>query len=183
MCYFVTVGVNEDNASWLLDSIPRGMAIYPYANKSITKHLPKSYRTYVITSGMCSCDLFRRSFENSPSAEEHTDRLRLKYEKKGWTPAKIQRAIDQSSATQPLETFVGLCPDLRKLLADIVERVDDMALVVHFYHEREIENEKIAVSEGELIPVDSFVANEPVLTEDRLVFIQRRGKSRKNLSK
>src|SRR3954470_11273974 len=115
MCYFVTVAVPVEQAAALEKSIPRGLALHPVAPGSILRVLPAGYRAYVLTSGMCSCELFRAP--EPPANEgrrESAARLRRKYAKRGWSDAKAARALAQAAShATPEQTFVGLRPDVR----------------------------------------------------------------------
>src|SRR4029077_12012849 len=97
----------------------------------------------------CSCDLFRRpASSNKETAETHADDLRRKYAKRGWSQAKVERAVTQASARpQPEEPFIGLRPDVRELLADLAEEVGELAIAVHWYN-GDIETEKFNVVQG-----------------------------------
>ncbi|OAI41309.1 hypothetical protein AYO40_03375 [Planctomycetaceae bacterium SCGC AG-212-D15] len=181
MCYFVTVGVPEDRAACLEAAIPRGLAATPAANPSITRHLPKRYRTYIITTGMCSCDLF---FPSSPAPRDegaHADKLRRKYEKQGWTKAKIERAIAQSqssSRSPPEPPPAGLGPDLCEILAAVAEEAGELAIVAHWYDE-DLEAGRFTVHEGETVTPDSLRAGQPAIGKDQVFFVKSSNRTRR----
>lgn len=172
MCYFVTVGVPEDKAAYLEEAFSRGLAASPATNASITRHLPDHYRTYVITRGMCSCDLFGGSLPR-PDDGSHARKLRRKYERRGWSETKIERALAQAASKPPAETFVGLRPDLCALLAAVAEKVGELAVVVHWY-DGEIETEKFGVRKGQTVTPESFRSGQPAMSEDQARFVKQK---------
>jgi hypothetical protein len=171
MCYFVTVAVPETHAERLENSVPRDLAAHPVMNASIARHLPPKYRSYVLTTGMCSCDLF---FSESPIRHNgaHADKLRQKYEKRGWSKAKIDRALAQASPKRASESTVGLRQDLRELLATVVEETGELGIVAHWYH-GDIEAESFSVSIGPIVTPESLRTGEPPMSEDQIVFVRR----------
>ena len=74
-------------------------------------------------TSQCSCDLYRSG------DDEKISRLRAKYEKQGWSGAKIERAL----ADRPPSGFVGnLHPGFRQWLADSVREAGAAYLLVHW---------------------------------------------------
>jgi len=61
---------------------------------------PEHLVAYSITSGGCACDLVTAG-PPSGDADVERERLRRKYERKGWSKAKIQRALDGKPAADP----------------------------------------------------------------------------------
>jgi hypothetical protein len=133
MCFFLTIAVPAGCAGEFEAAIPRGLAALPCDNRSLQSQLPRDFSTFLLTSGGCSCDLFRRNSVELPSPDP--ERLRKRYEKRGWSAAKIERALkDASHSHRALSSFVGLRADVRDLLAELVARHGEVAVVVHFYH-------------------------------------------------
>jgi hypothetical protein len=180
MCYFLTVAVPESGTASLEEAVPRGLALLPLANASITRHLPKKWRQFALTSGMCSCDLFHGSLADR-SQESHAETLRRKYKKEGWSETKIRRALAQADRALRVQAlkgpadFQGLRPDLRDLLARVVNDTGELAIVVHFYG-GSIETEKFPVQKGPLVPPGALRAGDSVLGEDQLFLVRRKGR-------
>ena len=66
MCYFVTVGMPKSGDADFKAAVPRGMAAHATHNRSIMQHLGENYTAYLLTSGMCSCELFGPYEEEEP---------------------------------------------------------------------------------------------------------------------
>jgi hypothetical protein len=173
MCFFLTIGVPADNASRLEDAIPRGLAVHPVANPSILRMLPAGYRTFVLTSGSCSCDLYRAPTPAIGATEDHAAKLRRKYARRGWSEAKIQRALAQAAVRpEPEEPFVGLRPDVRQLLARLVEEIGELALVNHWYN-GDVETEEFEVVQGLKLDAAELQEGNACGSLDTIIFVKR----------
>ena len=131
MCYFITLGIQADRLSVLNTAVPRDLSAWRCENPYILKHMEVGCHGYALTDRHCSCDLY-----SCPSGQKgSTDPLfkrRRKYERRGWSEAKIQRALDDSSAHgKPVK--VGLRDDVRVLIADLVDKAGRIDVFVHFY--------------------------------------------------
>jgi hypothetical protein len=170
MCFFLTIGVAGDSADSAELAVPRGFALSQVENKSILSKLPKNYRTFVLTSGMCSCDLYRRRTQRS---EDPTEFLRRKYRKKGWSEARVDRAIDQASthaAARGKTQFVGLRPDAAEIVANFAHVAGRVVLIVHFYG-GDVEQETISVGDSRSVSSHEFVASPFPFDEDELIWV------------
>ena len=180
MCYFMFVGIAADKAPLLEKAVRRGLAISPENNPSVMEKLPKEFNIYVITSGMCFCGLFQEAA--NPVKGLPVSDLRHKYEKKGWSKARIERAIAQSgtaykrAASKARENdFEGIRPDLRDLLAGVAEAVGVLAIVVHFF-DGPIEEEKFAIEQTGSVSPDSLRLGMDPLEVNQLLFVQTKVK-------
>jgi len=115
MCYFITIGIPESKAGDLEEQARPGMSAWRCENSHIMAHLDAGFQGYVLTIGMCSCDLYRSPTDDE-TMEDTIRRLQEKYRKKGWTEAKVQRAIADATATWNPEVR-GLRRDARELIA------------------------------------------------------------------
>src|SRR4051794_39247903 len=93
MCYFLTIAVPSPHAERIGGMFGRGFQTHPTANPSVTSALPAGYAARLITRGMCSCDLYARP--RGADAPDPAAHLRREYERRGWSEAKIQRALEQ----------------------------------------------------------------------------------------
>jgi hypothetical protein len=175
MCYFLTVALPEAKTVALTTHVPRGFAVWECENRSIARSFPAGFRSHLVTSSMCSCDLFRRPWiEERSTARE--DRLRRKYARQGWSQAKIARALTPATVGRHRETFVGLRPDLRTWLAGVARGAGELALVVHFYN-GSVEEEVVPLSRRVAGDIDSFEAGQvPILEDQRMLIRRSRGK-------
>lgn len=173
MCYFITVAVSERAAEDLNASIPRGLAISPHRNPSITRHIPEDFTAFVLTRGMCSCELFCSGVA-SESPERRADRLRKKYTKLKWSDAKIERAIRSSRGShRPHPVREGYDEQVRQLIAALAEIHDDVKIVAHFY-DGDVDTEKVNVKHGSTITPSAFRDGNCEAREDVMVTVSTR---------
>ena len=173
MCYFITVAAVGSTAEALLNVRSRGLDVSPYTNRYLSRQLPEGSRTFALTSGGCSCGLYRGDPPNDEQDQEVLKRLRTKYQKKGWSQAKIERAIgDPEHRLRQRQPFVGLRPDIRSLLADIAEQYGELAIVIHFYSGN-VEDEHITLQQGDHISPSDLRDAKRTIGEDTIVWVRR----------
>lgn len=132
MCYFVTIGVPEKHAHRIREAFSRGYHLDETKNASVLAAFPPNYAARLVTSGMCSCDLYARP--RSPLSGNREQRLRRKYSKRGWSEAKIDRAIAEAGVEeQAAMSFSGLAPVVIEGLQALCESAGEAAVVVHWY--------------------------------------------------
>ena len=153
MCYFITIGLPEDKVDSLEQQVPRGFHIAPIASTSVLQQMEHGFCTYLLMSGGCSCDLFRvppTETEESGHAPKDSkqERLRHKYEKMGWSTAKIDRALSQHRK-DGAEPFIGLRGDVQRLLGEVAKNVNQLAVVVHWY-DGDVQEAQFACKQGEI---------------------------------
>ena len=132
MCYFVTIGVPERHAGRIRDTFSRGYQLDETKNASVLAAFPADYAARLVTSGMCSCDLYARP--RSPLSGDREQRLRRKYARRGWSEAKIERAIAEAGVEEQVATsFSGLAPVVVEGLQSLCASAGEAAVVVHWY--------------------------------------------------
>jgi hypothetical protein len=134
MCFFLTVAVPAKQVKRIGEVFARGFGTHATQNASVSAALPVGYKARLVTSGMCSCGLYappRVAAESDPSA-----RLRSKYEKLGWTEAKIQRSLKQNvaSTSQQHPPVPGLRDDVADRLNALCRAAGSVAFLVHWYN-------------------------------------------------
>ena len=137
MCFFLTIAVPEAHAERMQETfggVGGGFELRAMTNVSVLSALPSRFAARFLTLGGCSCDLYARpraSHETDADAEAH---LRRKYAKRGWSEAKIARAIEQTSATAGARTATsGLREDVIELLLALCDAAGSVAVFVHWY--------------------------------------------------
>jgi hypothetical protein len=172
MCYFITVGIPDEDVPLLDDHLPRGLDLAPSANPSVLEQMGPGFRTYLLTSGGCSCDLFRKP----RTATEHDEQelLRHKYEKKGWSAAKIDRALAQRRQSRGPEPSPGLAIVVQRFLAQLATRAGQVAVLVHWYR-GDVEKTQFACKTGRVLPAETVSAEGLPLEADEIVRVKRRG--------
>lgn len=170
MCYFITIAVDEKHESTLKQKLRSSFTISPSENPSIKTNLEPQDVSFVLTNGMCACDLFSPPQERK--SEDRDEKLRRKYSKPkykklGWTAAKIERAI-ADSLRKPTNEFSGLRADLRWQLCDLVAAVGQLSIVVHFYS-GDPETDEVPIKLKQSITWEDLRDNDQSVVEDTLV--------------
>jgi len=169
MCYFLTLGVPAKSADIMTSAAPRGFAIGLVQNRSVLAQLPPEFRTYLLTSGMCSCALYRR---RSKRTEDPSEFLRRKYRKKGWSDSRIERAVEQASKAKARNEspFVGLRADVATIVAEIAHQTGRVAVIVHFYN-GDTEDEMLTLSTARSFAAFELLTSSFPFDEDELIWV------------
>ena len=126
---------------------------------------------YALTDRHCSCDLYSWPADQK-GAKETLLKLRRKYEKRGWSEAKIQRALNDPSAyIKPNK--IGLRADVRMLIADIVDEAGRVEFFVHFYSGDQM-TEKLTVNRGATVSSGEIRSGAHLLEPDVLTTVVAR---------
>ena len=87
-------------------------------------------------NGTCACALYRCPCDTCREGETSTkdaDRLRERGRRKGWSAAKIQRAVAAATAhAPPVAAPYGVRPDVLDHLTELSIRINEFAIVAHF---------------------------------------------------
>jgi hypothetical protein len=96
MCHFITLIAPTENSDAVRAVMERhGRAASPIDNPSIRKVLRDGERQYLTTSGHCDCGTVLAPRHDTPEAfEDKLAREAAKMKRKGWSAAKIARAIE-----------------------------------------------------------------------------------------
>ena len=131
--------------------------------------MPENYISYIVTTGGCSCDLFSEEPEEDEQ-EKRISKLRRKYKRKGWSDAKIERSISQAISAAQAPRKAGLRDDLRFYLSDVIEELNEMRIVIHWYNSG-VETEEISIARSLFISNDDFRNKNPIRISDTLFII------------
>ena len=115
-----------------------------------------------------------RSLSSPDQARHESIRVSAqKYKKKGWSNARIERAIDQTVKQRHAKgksSFVGLRPDVATIVADIARQAGRVAVIAHWYSGN-TEEETITLSAHRSIADDDLVAGSFPFDEDELIWV------------
>jgi hypothetical protein len=134
MCYLVTAGAREGRTQVeAFLGVDSPLALRTSKNPSLRLVFPRADRLFDVTHGVCSCDLVKPR-KRRPAAAQHP-RLHAQYDRKGWSEAKIARALADRKAARDRQLKRGTEParDLIKLLQILAARPGGVRVVVHFY--------------------------------------------------
>lgn len=104
MCDFVIVGFAETHSEVLRDALPEGIYLSDLDCPAVAKMLPKGHAVMaLVTENRCSCGLYFNS-EDVRAARRDANLRQLraraeKYRNRGWSAAKIQRALADSASS------------------------------------------------------------------------------------
>jgi hypothetical protein len=158
MCYFLTIGIPGSIGPETVKVFPADMAVWQCENKNIMAHLPPECHGYVVTTGICSCDIYHWA---NGDLQEEIEKLQEKYRKKGWSKSKIDRAVEGATGTRKTKSS-GLRADARE------------AIFVHFYSGDQT-TEDVTICPGPTVTAEDFGSLEYLLAPDTLVKVVSKG--------
>jgi hypothetical protein len=106
----------------------------------------RNFEVFIVGTAMCSCDLFNRDSEENVyrGSEEN---VYEKYRKKGWSQAKIERAI---ANRKKANLHAGLHPELRRWLADAATEAGEAYLFIHWDSDELKYEQQVSMSSEEM---------------------------------
>src|ERR1043166_8628453 len=96
MCHLITIGVSPDFSDLTVLFRSHDLHIAPAVNPDVRAAMPSQYTTFDVTDGGCSCSLYA-GIRASSTLDESAERAR--YARKGWSEAKITRALESKRAS------------------------------------------------------------------------------------
>ena len=168
MCFFITIAVPTRSAELVRQQYStRQLTISTTTNASALAAAGADRVPLLVTGGGCSCAWYQR-----PAAAESETKLaraRAKYEKLGWSAAKIDRAIDAMQRTpRPDE---GLHPVILDLLRTIVTAHGPTAIWVHDFSGN-VELEPYTITRHEQWSSSSLAESAATLCPDVIAQLQ-----------
>lgn len=167
MCYFVTIATAAP-LERVRKHFPRGFRVLTYKNPGLSAPFAGSPSFLAIVSDTdCSCALFCPSAEPERARASRIEKLCRKYERLGWSRAKIERALVSARAAALLGQgagWTGFRPDLRGLLANLAKDLGEIAVLVHEYAGG-LEDEAVPVKGRRRIRADEVATVEPAIDE------------------
>jgi hypothetical protein len=152
--------------------LPRGVVAAPASDSAVAARVGERYDTLFITSGGCSCDLFRGARDGQPGRDPEA--MRRKYQKLGWSAAKIERALaSNASHGSSTRRFLGLRADVRDWMACVAERVGEVVVIAHWFGGSV--DEAFDVAPGPSVSPRDFRTGNPPVKPDELTSIRAGG--------
>jgi hypothetical protein len=167
MCYFLAAGVPAEHGWRLRDAFTLGYTLVPVTNAAMVAAFPTGYEIRLVTTGTCSCDLYVRPGSAGPAdARAH---LRRKYAKRGWSDARIARAVEQAMKDRPGSAGgSGLRRDVVDRLWLLCRAAGEVAVVVHWYH-GDIDTEPLSPTRAPPCRCNDFPSWAAGLNEDEVL--------------
>jgi hypothetical protein len=176
MCYFLTVAVPAKHVDFLERLFQPEFQTLALTNPHAATAFPLDYIPRVITSGICSCDLF--ASPDRTQTDDFTAQLRLKYQREGWSEAKIQRAIEQAETSRARSPRLerGLRSDVVDRLRKLTETAGAAGVFSHWYA-GDVASETLELQRLPSCGLDDFPQRAAELNEDQILIVKAiRGK-------
>jgi hypothetical protein len=169
MCFFIAIAVPHDAAERVrAEHTVRGMQIAPTANASARAAAGPGRVPLLVTTGGCSCDWYKRPAESESEAASKLAKARARYERMGWSKAKIERALEGMS--RPPRQDFGLHPVVIDLLQAVTQDCGSAAIWVHEFS-GDVEVESYAIARHERWARTEVAARSAMLATDTVAEI------------
>ena len=167
MCHLVTLGIDKSLGPTRLDfgGAREGLAVDPSRNPSVARLFPPSDLLLEVTAGGCSCGLFP-----TPAKVDHDEVERRRYEKKGWSVAKIERALQASRSARGRDRESQNERRFREGIVGLLRRTSSLRLFAHMYSGA-FDSELVSSSGTIKMTVAEYQKEHGALPEDVLVEI------------
>ena len=177
MCWFVTMGVTSAGAV-ALEELARardGLAVRKSSNPHIARLFSANDVWFEVTHGGCSCDLYASPRE--PDTGE-PGRAHERYRRKGWSEAKIARALEASATSKSARIGrnreIGPEGVFREAVGRQVREFGGVRLFAHLYNGSQ-DDEVVTCTARRRISLKTFL--ESGFPPDELVEIVDRSES------
>lgn len=165
MCHFLTIAVPGRAVPEVPKEYRRKVHFVKQTNRSVTKFTPTDWISFIAISGGCSCDFYRTPHDTT---ENRSNQLQ-KYQKRGWSEAKIQRTLESQKV--PPTRCAGLRDDIRDLVTNLTNELGEIRLFLHWYS-GDVETEDFALNDAGRISLEDFRRDTTALREETTIKIQ-----------
>lgn len=146
MCYFVFVGVPPAHRHQVEELCSLDFEVSDWGGLPIKAVFPRGDSIVCVTRGGCSCGIYHSAPHGFDENAE-----RRKYEKKGWTKAKIERAMLGRRREQPV--FARF----RVGFANVVRAVGSARIFAHSFTGSDIETEPVAACNVRRLSLEDYL--------------------------
>jgi hypothetical protein len=171
MCYFLTVAVRPADAILLEPFREAGFQIKPSLNPVLSAAVGRGVAAFYVSTAMCACDLY--SFVHGRHDAER-ERLRSKCARKGWTAAKIERALRDHDRARGHSARVTAKGRLRERFVEAFCRTaasaDEAFLFGHWYRGH-VDAEDFPPPRRVPLSLEEYEARGGVFPEDEMVVV------------
>jgi hypothetical protein len=147
MCYFVFVGVPERHHGLLAELFAAArFDVHPTSNLTVHRIFPDADAIFTVCHGGCSCDVYARRDQALADAA-----MRTKYEKKGWSASKIEKALrSRRSPEKPQVEAFG------NSFASLVKAVGSARLFAHSFAGN-VETEEVVTDKRSTLTLSTYL--------------------------
>jgi len=168
MCHLLTIGISGGSGNPTEIFRTHGLHAEPAVNPHVRAAMPNGSVLLDVTEGGCSCSIRARSTADA-AVDEEAERVR--YARKGWSAAKIARAIESKQAAhgrrKPSSGVQPFCLSVEAL----VRAGSEIALISHFYNGLFAE-EVVSVGVRAQMSLQDFLGSLGAFPEDTLMTIK-----------
>ena len=169
MCCLVTIGVPKAVGSMLTEfGGPRdGLSVTPSRNPHLAGIFPTTDLRLDVTVGGCSCGLIGSTHSES-SGDVANQRRR--YERLGWSRAKIDRALQASAVARGRDRAGTQGRRFRDGVLALLDRMPSIRIFVHMYS-GDFDTEVVVSRGAAQVPRAEYEAAYGSIPEDTLIEI------------
>ena len=168
MCHLLTIGISGGSGNPTDIFRAQGLHVEPAVNPHVRSAMPNGAVLLDVTDGGCSCSICVPSIADRAVDEEAA---RARYARKGWSAAKIARAIESKQAAhgrrKPSSRAQQFCLSVEAL----ARSGSHIALISHFYDGRFAE-EVVSVGARAQMSLQDFIVAVGAFPKDTLVTIR-----------
>jgi len=165
MCRFLTIAVSGKSVPEVPEEFRRTINFAEQSNPSVIEHSPPDWISFTVTSGGCSCNLYRAL----ATAPDDRSKIEKKYRKKGWSNAKIQRAIE-SHELEPSRS-AGLRVDALDLVENLANAFGEIRLSLRWYS-GDVGTENFALKDAGCMSLKDFRLDTTALSDETTILIK-----------
>ena len=166
MCHLLTIGIAGGTGNVTDVFHTHGFHTEPAVNPHVRAAMPQDSLLLDVTDGGCSCSICVRSVAVFDVAAE-----RARYARKGWSAAKVARAIEAKHAAHGRPKVNSKAQQFCLTVEALARAGASIALISHFYDGLFAE-EVVSVGARAQISLPDFLKNQGVFPADTLVTIE-----------
>jgi hypothetical protein len=151
MCWYLIVAIPRDEKDLSERILPGGLSLVDCANKCVRRTISDTFQCMFLVYGFCSCDLYQDTDEGMRPRRKARAR---KYRRKGWSEAKIERALQQAQDAYD-EKPVGLREDVIRYLDAMVNAGGVVGVLLHFFN-GDVDKERFTIKDSIKLGLKKF---------------------------
>lgn len=183
MCHFITATLPENAPHEALDAVARrsGRQFQPLATPAVVAQIPTGSAYFVTTLAHCDCGTILGSARRSAARALDWATEEAKFLKKGWSRAKVARALEQRRGSDALkqeanEQAERVRPEsLEAFVTGILASglTPELGLLLHSY--RGPLDEGFSILRREQVPAGAVLAKVLPAVEEDVLYVFRAG--------
>ena len=183
MCHFLTATLPKAAPHQALDTIARkfGRQFHPLASPAVTAQLPEGVGYFLTTLGHCDCGTVMGSARQAAARAPDWIAEEAKLLKKGWSRAKVERALEQRREKTALKQEASELAErsqaesLEGFVASVLQSglTQEVGLLLHSY--RGPLDEQFSILRQEQVPAGASLAEVLPAAEEDVLYVFRAG--------